>query len=361
VRRSATILSAVAAAVIVGAAGAAAAADPAPTLAPQEELEPKPAAEDAVRENPWSQGVPEAERRAADALFQEGNALMRESITLSAAAKYREALTHWDHPNVHFNLAVALISLDQPVETYEHLQQAIRYGPGPLQQERYDHARNYLRLLEQQLAHVEVRCAVAGASVELDGRPLFTAPGSYQGLARAGRHTVVARREGLVTNQSVRVLEGGQTHVIDLELKTLEELTEHHRRWDAWKPWAVVGAGAAVVLTGGALHYAGAQKIQEANRRANEECSTGCPGGEPPDVKSLRQQGTNMQQAAIAAYAVGGATLVVGSVLAYLNRDQTRVRPYDTAEPGAPAPRARIELSPFAAPGAPGVSVAVRF
>jgi hypothetical protein len=303
-----------------------------------------------AKENVWSRGVPEQERQAADALFKEGNRLLRESITVSAAAKYREALSHWDHPNIHYNLALALMSLDQPVETHDHLQAAMKYGPAPLGVERFEHARNYQGLLDKQLARVKVRCDVAGARVELDGKPLFSPPGEHEALVRAGRHTLVASKDGLVTNSVARSFDGGQTTTVDLKLESLEAMTEYRRRWAPWKPWAVVGAGAAVVLAGGALQYAGIHKVAQVDEASKTQCPAGCPT-EPADLASDRQTGVKMQQAAIGAYAIGAAAIATGAVLVYLNRGERYVRTYDSgAAPEAapaPAPRASLDLAPM--------------
>ena len=333
-----------------------------PALEPVTELEPAPApaAEPPVQENPWSRGVPHSERRAAEALFLDGNKLLRESITLLAVSRYREALTHWDHPNIHFNLAIALVAVDQPVEAHDHLQRAIEYGAKPLEEERFRHARNYLLLLEKQLVQLRVRCEVPEGVVEMDGRQLFATPGEWSGLVRAGRHTLVARREGYVTNQSVRIFEGGQAARIDLELKTLGELTQHSRRWSAWKPWTVLGAGAALAVGGGLMQYQGRQDVAAVDRKSRELCPDGCDR-EPGDVNRLRRRGDLLQKAAVGAYAVGGAAVVVGGVLTFLNRDHVTVRPYDTTTVAEEPAQARLEVSPLVTPDAPGLSVLIRF
>ena len=322
--------------------------------------EPDPGLASSGHDSSWSQGVGEEAQRAAEALFLEGNALLKESICISAAAKYRQALEHWDHPNIHYNLALALMTLEQPVETYEHLVQATKHGPEPLQQERFEHARNYRSLLEKQLSRVKIRCAVPGANVELDGRLLFVSPGEHEALMRAGRHTVVAQAPGFVTNNAVRTFEGGQATVVDLQLKTIDELTEQRRRWPAWIPWSVVGAGAAVAMVGGALHYAALRKVDSVNDESRARCPTGCPT-EPADLASARSQARTMQRVAVGAYAAGGAALVTGGVLAYLNRSQTVVRTYDSDASSAPPREARLEVAPVLDPGGPGLAVALRF
>lgn len=322
-------------------------------------LSPEPAP--LVEEHAWSHGVPAESRRAAEVLFKEGNALLKESIVGSAALKYREALGHWDHPNIHYNLALALMVLDQPVETHEHLLAAMKYGPEPLAKERFEHARNYLALLEKQLARVKVRCDVEGAQVALDGKPLFTPPGEYDGLVRAGRHTVVASKEGFVTNQSVRTLEGGTASLIHLPLMTMAELTTTRRRWSTWMPWSVVGAGAAVALAGGWLQYDAGQKVDWVDRESVARCPV--PGGcasEPADLASARSRADTLRSASIGAYAVGGAAVAAGAVLLFLNRGQTSVLRYEDA-PGAPPPVAALEVAPLLDPDRPGLVATLRF
>jgi hypothetical protein len=336
------------------------------TLDPIRQLEPQPvpAVEPPQEENVWSHGVPEAERRAAEVLFLEGNKLLRESLTLLAVSKYREALTHWNHPNIHFNLAIALMSMDQPVETYEHLQQATRYGAHPLAEERYHHARNYLVLLEKQLARVQIRCDVSDGYVELDGHQLFATPGEWNGLVRAGRHTLVARRDGYVTNQSVRVFEGGQTLSIALELKTIDELTVTTRRWSAWKPWLVVVGGGAVLAGGAVLTTQGNQKIGD-YEKAVRECTpdSPCSREEGEAFRKTRSEGQKLQRIGVAGYAAGAAVLLTGATLVFMNRGQSHVRTYDSGETVAPPPAGppAVELSPLVTPDAPGLAVRVRF
>jgi hypothetical protein len=323
--------------------------------AQEPELDPKSATESA-----WSKGVPEESRQAAEALFKEGNALLRESITISAATMYREALARWDHPNIHYNLALALMSLDQPIETHAHLVAAMKYGPEPLQQERFEHARNYLALLERQLARVRVRSEVPGARVELDGETLFTAPGDREQLVRAGRHTVAASKEGYVTNSAVRTLEGGQTTSLDLDLRTLEELTTVRRRWSAWGPWSLVGAGVVVALTGGALQLGGAELVDRIDRESRERCPLGC-ATEPADLASDRDRGATMQKLAMGAYGVGGVAIAGGALLVYLNRAERFVRGYESGQPVAPPRSATFQLSPSFDGDRPGVVATVRY
>ena len=65
-------------------------------------------------DRPWAKGVSKERQEAAWEVFREGNALLKDSLFAKAADKYREALKSWDHPAIHYNLALALVNLDQP-------------------------------------------------------------------------------------------------------------------------------------------------------------------------------------------------------------------------------------------------------
>ncbi len=262
----------------------------------------------------WPSGGPRQTRAAVQSLVTEGNDLLNQSIFVAAADKYREALKRCNHPALHYNLALALMNLDQPVEMYEHLVAATRFGADPIEKDRFLQARNYVTLLEKQLVHLKVRCGVEGAQVTLDGRSLFAAPGEFDGRVRPGLHSIIATKEGLHPNEVQRQLDGGQAVALSLELKPVEELTEYRRRWPAWKPWTLAGAGALVAAAGGGLDYFGQKKVRDFDARVL--ACNGCNAG------PARDQGLRMQRVAVGAFAVGGAALAAGVVLAILNRTQ---------------------------------------
>ena len=113
--------------------------------------------DDGVR--PWAQGVSETEQEMARALYLEGNAEFIESRFARALAKYREAIQHWDHPAIRFNMAVCLINLDQPVEAREALERSLSYGSTPLGHDAYTQGTTYRKLLDWQLSHVTATCS----------------------------------------------------------------------------------------------------------------------------------------------------------------------------------------------------------
>src|SRR5258706_5080503 len=96
-------------------AGAQSPPSPATPARPPAQIDLGAAAPGAL-DRPWAKAVTPQEQKLATDLFREGNALLKESLFVQAAEKYREALRHWNHPGIHYNLALALLNLDQPVE-----------------------------------------------------------------------------------------------------------------------------------------------------------------------------------------------------------------------------------------------------
>src|SRR5215217_487098 len=266
---------------------------------------------------PWALGVPPDEQQAAQALFFEGNERLRESVFVEATRNYRRALRHWNHPAIHYNLALALMNLDQPIEVYKHLKSAMGHGPEPLDVGRYEHARSYNALLEKQLAWVDVKCDEEGAIVTLNGQSLFKAPGRYQAFIRPGVHSIVAFKDGHLPTEKRQPLMPGEKAEVDLELYTEDEVIRYKRRWSAWVPWTVLGAGLVMGGGGGLMH----RKANEAFRDFDSRIT---PTGSPltRDLAGLRRTGSRFQAGAVGAYSQGGAAVMTGTVLLYLNRQR---------------------------------------
>lgn len=302
-------------------------------------------------ERPWARGVSQQKQQAAIDLFLEANSLLKESIFLKAAEKYRAALTHWDHPAIHYNLALALLNLDQPIEVHEHLTSAMRFGAAPLDAEKLENARAYKSLVEKQLARVEISCETPGASVVMDGRPLFVGPGRFEGWVRAGPHTLLATGEGFLTNDQSRTFSPGERAVVELKLFTSDDLIQYRRKWSAWKPWAVVGAGVALAAGGTLMH------LTARDDYAKFDTAIAACGGCVPEssVAGQRTRGDTLQTGAFVGYGLGGAALVTGAVLVYLNR----LQPYQVTQDEAGSTAASV--TPFLGAGGGGASAAFRF
>ncbi|WP_257453292.1 hypothetical protein [Archangium lipolyticum] len=327
--------------------------------APEPAALPEPAAPQAdtalepLRERPWAKGVPKEKQDSALELFREGNTLLKESVFVPAADKYRKALALWDHPAIHYNLALVLMNLDQPIEVHEHLVAALRYGPDPLEKEKFEYARNYKSLIEKQLARVDISCETPGAIVTMDGQTLFTGPGRYTGLVRPGAHSIVATLQGYATSDQSRTLLPGETTTLDMKMLKAEELIRYRRKWAAPMPWLVMGAGVAVAAGSGWLHLQARDNIDTFSAGITE-----CGGCKPtPDLSATLSRGNLLQNAAIGGYAVGGAALITGAVLVYLNQPQ----PYRIDDPSQPVEKEKVSVTPLLGGGSGGVLATFRF
>jgi hypothetical protein len=294
-------------------------------------------------------GVPLAQRQAATRIFQEGNVLIREGLFTHAADKYREALALWDHPGFRYNLAIAQINLDQPIAAYENLLQATRHGAAPLGEDLYQNAQNFLALLDGQLAEIEVVCDEPGAAVTLDGKPLFVGPGQRTLMALPGGHVLMASKHGRLPDSEQIVLAPGQRARFALAPEYPDRVLTV-RRWPAWRPWAVAGAGAVVMVGGGYLDWRAEQGFDRFDRALAGAC-TGTRGCEASDVAASayaeRDRARALQWSARATYLAGGAVLAGSAVLLYINRERQVKRR------GAPVD---LALVPVLAPHFAGVS-----
>jgi hypothetical protein len=284
---------------------------------------------------PWARGVSPQEQQAAYQLFKAGNALLKESVFAQAIEKYRQAIQRWDHPAIHYNLALALMRLDQPIETHEHLLAAMRHGPEALETGLFDHASNYKVLVEKQLVKLSISCDETDATVTMDGRPLFVAPGQHEAMVLPGPHSIIANKAGHPLTDRSRTLMAGEQVKLNIKL----DVIEYRTRWPVWMPWTVIGSGLAVGAGGGLLHRETADSYG-AYDTGVQACVVDDKSCVPTkELAATRTRGDNLQRVAFGAYALGGAALVTGAVLLVLNQPQShRIDPGQRAEAVSVAP-----------------------
>jgi tetratricopeptide (TPR) repeat protein len=283
---------------------------------------------------PWAAGISRERQAQALKLFREGNGLLNDGLFARASDVYRKALEAWPHPAIHYNLALAQMNVDQPIEAYENFQKAIVYGDAPLEKDKLEHAREYMLLLDKQIANVEVSCDKPGAKVSLDGKEVFVAPGKYKARVRIGRHTFVADKKGYQTRITAPFIGPGEHFRIELKLYTAEELTRYNRRWDAtWMPYAVIGGGVAVGIAGVALELAAGSSYNDYDKQvaACNIDNAGCPTTDA--LNDIRKSGDTKKMLGYVGYGVAGGAIAAGLLLAILNRPQPyQIRPEDLQE-----------------------------
>jgi tetratricopeptide (TPR) repeat protein len=292
-------------------------ADDKPNDKPNENLQ-----NGAADDRPWAKNVSQAEQDAALALFSEGNSQLNLGLLAQAADKYTEALKHWDHPAIHYNLALVLFKQEKPIEVVRHLEKAVAYGPAPLDPDKFTHAQELLQVESKRLAEIEVTCDKAGAEIMVDNKKVMDAPGTFKDKIVEGRHTFVCRKPGSITHIRTPAILGGEKFRVELKLHTPEELTRYKRRWDAtWMPYAVLGGGALVAAIGGIFELSARSSFSDFDKQV-ASCdmnNAGCPTSNT-SVANLRSSGNTKQSIAYVGYGLGSAGIVAGALLIYLNR-----------------------------------------
>jgi hypothetical protein len=307
-------------------------------------------------ERPWARGVAKDKQTRALALFREGNAALKEGIFGDAETRYRAALDSWNHPAIHYNLALALMNLRAPLEAHQQMTMALKYGVAPLDDDKVQQGQRYLQLLEAQLAKLKIVCPVAGAEVTLDGNPLFKGPGEWEGLVRAGNHGVLSSMAGFLPDQRSLTLVGGDASTVTLRVYKTEDLTEYRRAFSPVISWATLGLGLAAIGTGVGLHTAAANGFKSYDS-AIGTCVGGASGlGCYPDTatQALKANASGMQTGAVTLYAVGGAALAASAVLFYVGRPVAYQRSVNVEAP-------RVTVLPLITPSVGGAAASLEF
>jgi hypothetical protein len=277
-----------------------------------------------VETKPWVVGVSDDEQKVALALYEEGNADFQAARFAQAVVKYKEALKHWDHPSIHFNLAVSFINLDQPLEANEHLEKAMKYGEEPLGPELYAQGITHRHSLDRQIARVKIICKEPGTALTLDGTFLFTAPGEIEKVVLPGKHQVVGEKPGFLTASEPLELWPGKPTEHEVHLIALKAATKLERRWPSWQPWAVLaGGGGALVLGGASLGFA-KHEFNSYDAGVATRCPSGCDAATAAamlsDLRSTKSHGDVAQDIGFALLGIGGAAAIAGVVGVVLNQ-----------------------------------------
>jgi hypothetical protein len=303
---------------------------------------------------PWSAGVSPQQQQRAETLYQEGNRDFVNGFFASAVTKYQAALRHWNHPGIHYNLALALISLGRPIEAYESVVAALSHGTDGLHPEEYQRALDHKRALRQQIAAVDVVCDEPGAAVTLDGKLLFNGPGRVTTMVLPGRHQVVASKTGHLTTTRAFTLAGGARSTVELRLALMYPTSlRTERRWPSWTHWAVTGLGLSTGAAAAAMHWRFDVHASRLTAAWTEACAAGCDTY-PDTLSPLRDRVELHRNMTYAGYATAGVLLAAGAALTYFNRLRSVNDHANRASP-------RVSISPGGPESSPGVSIHMPF
>ncbi|HEY3804274.1 MAG TPA: PEGA domain-containing protein [Kofleriaceae bacterium] len=310
-------------------------------------------ADHAAKEGAWSEGVSKRHQKQAFEHFDAGNQLVAQGKYTDALVEYEAAITKWDHPAIEFNMMLCLFHMRQPLDAWDHLEKALQYGQEPLGKDIYEQALTYRDLLDAALAQVEVSNDDDGVQVMFDGRELFTGKGSKTIHALAGKHQLVASREGYETESKALDLPAGQTtkeaialHPEKVKVKVTRE--NYERRWDWWVPWATLSSGVALALVGTGVYIDARSDI----KAYDSELATKCPMGCTPQmvnqlgISNEANHATRVSQIGIGFWSVGAGVAIAAGVMAILNRPQMVTSEHTDTQPEAHPPDVSIIVTP---------------
>lgn len=267
----------------------------------------------APEQRAWAKGVPAETQRAATRLYAAGNELMNQLLFAKALDKYQRALELWDHPGIRFNAAVALIKLGQVIAAHDNITAALRFGQTALGAADYEEALNYRQLLEAQLSTIDIVCDEPGVTVTVDGQKWLVGPGRVQRKVNPGEHQLVASKAERLTLTETVAAWPGKRQTVEVRLVPISEATVLKRRFAAWKPWTVVGAGVLTTLIGVPLQLRSRTNMDTYDRGLLEQCSAGCSRDAlPAHVRDAETRAILQNRLAVTAFITGGVLTIAG-------------------------------------------------
>lgn len=276
-------------------------------------------------DKPWVKGVSDADQKKALDLYRDGNTEFVDDHFAQALAKYEEALKFWDHPAVRFNAAICLDNLERPLEAYEFMQAAMRFGPDPIGKDHFDRGRKLLERLDLKTNLLEIHSQQPDAEVSLDGKRLALVDGAATQRVLVGEHQIVAVKPDYQTKTMPVVVHAGPTTKVVIEMKVEEAARRVVRRWSRPLPWEVLSSGVVVAGAGGVLYGLASHEYSLYSRDATS-CAdhSGIAGYCPPGasnshLQTLRSRASTLADGEYVALGVGGAIAAAGFIMILAN------------------------------------------
>lgn len=326
------------------------------TLAPQGAI-----ADDATprtdREADREKGVcnpePKNEERARQ-WAQKAHILHKDAQYREAGDSYREAIAHWNRPRYHLKAGIAYMSAMRVMDAHAHIAEALRCGEDVLSRSDLDVARTRMqRLKKHVLAEIEVQVSEPGTRVLIDNQPWFEGIGARTRTVRNGQHLLTVEKPGYVKVLEPVTLESGQRAIVRPRLLSDQEATIVTRRWQIWLPWTTVGAGLTVGALGLGFRARAMRNMGAYQRTISGLCPQKCTAAEQAPYAPQRQRAIRMNVAGWTTLSVGGAVVVTGLIMAFLNREQFSPHP--------DAGTADVEIVPLLVNDTVGVAASGRF
>lgn len=280
---------------------------------------------------PSEVGVSTSAREEAKRLRDEGYAMLAVDRYDDAIAKFHAAIAVFPHPKLYLALGLTYMRVARWLEAEVALDKALDAGEAGLDTE-FARTRAARAEVAAHLGTITITGRQAGAQLTLDGKPVLVAPGEARVRVLPGRHVVLATRGALSSDPLALDVRANDT----VDAAPVIYVTETRWRWARWKPWAVIGAGAAIAVVGVPLLLHSQREYDRYRQEFDARCGLmGCPF-EPPELVSIKDGARTWRYSAVGAFAGGGVVVGLGLVWLALNH------PVDTRRVAPDVPRATI-------------------
>ncbi|MCG8422839.1 MAG: tetratricopeptide repeat protein [Proteobacteria bacterium] len=284
-------------------------------------------------------------RAKARMFFAKGNRLLGDFQFSRAIENYRQALRHWNHPGIYFNLGLAQAALGQTLDAYHSVQQALGGGPEALGNDDDSRQLNHRRMLDlkkalrAQLAELRITSSMPGLILFVDHRQIRPDEGEVT-MVVPGSHRLLAEKDGHRSKSVTLDLDPGDTRHIRFVSK---------RPFRTWLPWTVASVGAALTTAGAVAYWNARSANRTLQNDASQQCSSSGCTGDSAAALSSRWNGVKWRQRiGFGALAVGASALLSGAALILINRhhhfEMTATR------------AGRVSLVPIATPAMTGLA-----
>jgi tetratricopeptide (TPR) repeat protein len=263
---------------------------------------------------------------AAEVLFRQGNELLRSHRYAEAVQRYRASFALSNSAKALLNLGIALTQLDRNVEAEDALTAYLAdpsANPG-----KRAFAASLLAAARARVVRLRVEGDEPGVAISVDSKPVGTTPIAEPIRLDAGRHTVVARKQGRLAVETIALTPSQQQATLRIRLGAARPAPPPRRPAarssgaSAQRVLSWISGSLGVVALGVGTAYGLDARAKW--REAKDHC---------PDARCVASEDLNRDDEArtsarisTAAFVTGGAALIGAAALWFTAPDETEAR-----------------------------------
>lgn len=275
------------------------------------------------------------DRSEAEARFQEGLALYKAGNIDEARLKLVQAYAVLGRSNILWNLAVAELYSNRPLDALRHMRKYIKL-PEATPHDINLAKENFIPKLEQLTGRIAVKAA-DGTALKVDGEDVGAAPLADAIDVLPGKHVVIGRAPGQDATVEVDVVAGQTVPAVIAEAPRKAEAVPRSEppRSLAARNVTVIGLAAGAVVAAGvgvAFFVKAGSEESDAEKIAQSFANdrTACAGNPHPDCARLKElyDTRNTDTGVAAGFFIGAGALAVAAGFTYVlwPRDGERAR-----------------------------------